>query len=86
MKDSPILVLTAPGDQSIPFLAELRQMATIVVGDSARDFASRGDAGIIVNWSSSLELLRDVFLMSNRVRWIHARSAGLKQTIFPELI
>jgi len=86
MNDSPILVLTAPGDQSIPFLAELRQMATIVVGDSARDFASRGDAEIILNWSSSYELLRDVFLMSHRVRWIHSRSAGLEQTLFPELI
>ena len=83
MNDSPILVLTAPGDQCIPFLAELRQMATIVVGDSARDFASRGDAEIILNWSSSLELLRDVFLMSHRVRWIHSRSAGLEQALFP---
>jgi len=86
MNDSPILVLTAAGDQSIPFLAELRQMATIVVGDSARDFASRGDAEIIFNWSSSLELLRDVFLMSHRLRWMHSRSAGLEQTLFPELI
>jgi len=86
MNDSPILVLTAPGDQSIPFLAELRQRATIVVGDSARDFASRGDAEIILNWSSSLELLRDVFLMSHRLRWMHSRSAGLEQTLFPELI
>ena len=86
MNDSPILVLTAPGDQSIPFLAELRQMATIVVGDSARDFASRGDAEIILNWSSSRELLRDVFLMSHRLRWMHSRSAGLEQTLFPELI
>jgi len=86
MNDSPILALTAAGDQSIPFLAELRQMATIVVGDSARDFASRGDAEIILNWSSSLELLRDVFLMSHRLRWMHSRSAGLEQTLFPELI
>jgi phosphoglycerate dehydrogenase-like enzyme len=47
---------------------------------------SRLTAEIILNWSSSLELLRDVFLMSNRVRWIHSRSAGLEQTLFPELI
>ena len=86
MNDSPILVLTAPGDQSNPFLAVRRQMAKIVVGDSAWDFASRGDAEIILNWSSSYELLRDVFLMSHRVRWIHSRSAGLEQTLFPELI
>ena len=87
MKNSPILVLTAPGDKNIPLLAELRQMATIVVGDSGRDFAQAAvDAEIILNWSGSLVLLREVFLMSRRVRWIHSRAAGLEQTLFPELI
>jgi len=87
MNDRLLLVLTAPSDKNIPLLAELRQRATIVVGDSARDFARTGiDAEIILNWSGSLVLLREVFLMSRRVRWIHSRSAGLEQTLFPELI
>jgi phosphoglycerate dehydrogenase-like enzyme len=86
MNDSPVLVLTAPGDKNIPFLAELRQITAIVVGDTARDFATTSaDAKIILNWSGSLGLLRDVFLMSPRWRWIHSRSAGLEQTLFPEL-
>jgi phosphoglycerate dehydrogenase-like enzyme len=80
-------MLTAPGDKNIPLLAELRQRATIVVGDSVRDFARAAlDAEIILSWSGSLTLLREVFLMSRRVRWIHSRSAGLEQTLFPELI
>jgi phosphoglycerate dehydrogenase-like enzyme len=87
MNDNPLLVLTAPGDHNIPFLADLRQLATIVVGDSARDFArAAADAEIILNWSGSLALLRKVFQMSHRLRWIHSRSAGLEQTLFPELI
>lgn len=87
MNDSLILVLTAPGDEKIPFLTELRETATIVVGDSAGEFAKAAlDAEIILNWSGSLELLRDVFLTSRRVRWIHSRSAGLEQVLFPELI
>src|SRR5215475_387347 len=87
MNDSPLLVLTAPGDKDIRLLAELRQMATIVVGDSLGDFAGVGvDAEIILNWSGSLALVRQVFLMSPRVRWIHSRSAGLEETLFPELI
>lgn len=87
MNDRPLLVLTAPGDQNIPLLAELRQKATIVVGDSAHEFARAAvDAEIILNWSGSLALLREVFMMSRRVRWIHSRSAGLEQTLFPELI
>ena len=87
MNDSPLLVLTAPGDRNIPLLAELRQMATIVIGDSPQNFArAAADAEVIFNWSGSLALLRDVFLISARLRWIHSRSAGLEQSLFPELV
>lgn len=87
MSDSLVLVLTAPGDTDIPFLSELHQMATTVAGDSAQNFAGAADnADIILNWSGSLALLREVFLMSHRLRWIHSRSAGLEQTLFPELV
>jgi phosphoglycerate dehydrogenase-like enzyme len=86
MSDSPLLVLTAPDDNNIPLLTELHQMATIVVGDSVRDFAKAAvGAEILLSWSGSRALLRDVFLMSRRVRWVHSRSAGLEQTLFPEL-
>jgi len=87
MNDRPLLVLTAPRDRFIPLLTELRQRAAIVVGDSLRDFApAAGDAEIILNWTGSLALLREVFPVSRRVRWIHSRSAGLEETLFPELI
>ena len=87
MNDDLILVLTGSGDETIPFLGELREVATIVVGDSAGEFTREAlDAEIILNWSGSLRLLRDVFLMTRRLRWIHSRSAGLEQVLFPELI
>ena len=87
MIDSLVLVLTAPGDKDIPFRPELDQAATTVVGDSAQDFAGvTNNADIIFNWSGNLALLREMFLMSNRLRWIHSRSAGLEQALFPELI
>src|SRR5215469_6459046 len=87
MSHSPLLVLTATGDKNVPLLTELRRRATIVVGDSALDFATAaGDAEIILNWSGSLALLREVFLLAGRVRWIHSRSAGLERMLFPELI
>src|SRR5215470_18009255 len=87
MSHSPLLVLTAPHDNNVPLLAELRQRATILVGDSVLDFAtSAGAAEIILNWSGSLALLREVFLLSGRVRWIHSRSAGLERVLFPELV
>jgi phosphoglycerate dehydrogenase-like enzyme len=41
---------------------------------------------VIFNWSGSGELLREVFLMCPRVRWVHCRAAGLDNLLFPELI
>jgi len=87
MKDRPLLVLTAPRDAYIPLLNELRRMAAIIVGHSVRDFATAAvDAEIILNWTGPLALLREVFPLSRHVRWIHSRSAGLEETLFPELI
>jgi phosphoglycerate dehydrogenase-like enzyme len=87
MNDPPLLVLTASRDKFIPLLTELRQTAAIVVGDSLRDFATAAvDAEIILNWTGPLALLRGVFPLSRRVRWVHSRSAGLEETLFPELI
>ena len=87
MNDRPLFVLATPGDRSIPFLAEIGQMAPIIIGDSGRDFADAAvHAEIVLNWSGSLALLREVFLMSPHVRWIHSRSAGLEQMLFPELV
>jgi len=87
MNDTPLLVLTSTGDSDIPLLSDLRHVATVVVGDSAQAFSQGAvSAEIILNWSGSLPLLREVFLMCRRLRWIHSRSAGLEQTLFPELI
>jgi phosphoglycerate dehydrogenase-like enzyme len=87
MNSSPLLILTSPGDENIPFLAELNQMTPIVVGNAGQSFSAAAEhAEVLLNWSGSASLLREVFLMSHRVRWIHSRSAGLEQTLFPELI
>lgn len=68
-------------------LDELRQVADITIGNSALDFArTAADADVIFNWSGSLALIHDVFLMAPRARWVHSRSAGLERTLFPELI
>jgi phosphoglycerate dehydrogenase-like enzyme len=40
---------------------------------------------VIFNWSGKKKLLKPVLEMSPHVRWIHSRSAGLDELIFPEL-
>jgi len=87
MKKAPLLVLSDPGDPQLSMLDALRETADVVIGDSADAFKNAaGSAEVIFNWSGSLSLIREVFLMSDAVRWVHSRSAGLERTLFPELI
>ena len=87
MKKLSILVLSAPDEPQLSMLDELRETANIVVGNSANAFdKAAATAEVIFNWSGSLSLIREVFVMSHAARWVHSRSAGLERTLFPELI
>jgi phosphoglycerate dehydrogenase-like enzyme len=87
MEKTTVLVLAERGESAMATLAELRDAAEIVIGDSTDDFESAAaNAEVIFNWSGSVSLLRDVFLICPRLRWIHSRSVGLERTLFPELI
>jgi phosphoglycerate dehydrogenase-like enzyme len=79
--------LSDPREPQLSMLARLGQDANIVIGNSAEAFGEMAsDAAVILNWSGSLRLICDVFGISRNLRWIHSRSVGLEQTLFPELI
>jgi phosphoglycerate dehydrogenase-like enzyme len=87
MKKLSTLVLSEPAMPQLSMLGELHQSADVVVGNTTHAFGkAAADAEVIFNWSGSLSLIREVFLMSPHVRWVHSRSAGLERTLFPELI
>jgi phosphoglycerate dehydrogenase-like enzyme len=87
MKRSTVLVLSDPREPQVAMLEELRAAAEVAVGYSATAFESSAlNAEVLLNWSGSLSLMREVFLMCRHLRWIHSRSAGLERTLFPELI
>jgi phosphoglycerate dehydrogenase-like enzyme len=87
MKKIKILVLSPPEEPQLRMLGELRETANVVIGHSAEEFrAAAADAEVILNWSGSLSLIREVFLMSPHLRWVHSRSVGLERTLFPELV
>jgi phosphoglycerate dehydrogenase-like enzyme len=87
MNKIPTLVLADPGEPQLSMLDELREVANVVIGNSANSLdKSAENAQVVFNWSASLSLIREVFLMSSKVRWVHSRSAGLERTLFPELI
>ena len=68
-------------------LAQLPPETNIAVGNSVEAFERlAADATVIFSWSASGQLLRDVFAMCPKVRWVHSRSAGLDTVLFPELV
>jgi phosphoglycerate dehydrogenase-like enzyme len=80
-------VLANPSDPELKLLAALPDETGITVGNSPEAFEnSAPEATVIFNWALSTPLLRDVFLMSPQVRWVHSRAAGLDSMLFPELV
>jgi phosphoglycerate dehydrogenase-like enzyme len=57
-----------------------------IVGAAPEAFATAvNDPVVMLAWSGSVKLFRDVFTMCKDVRWVHSRSAGLDHVLFPEL-
>jgi phosphoglycerate dehydrogenase-like enzyme len=87
MRSDTLLVLAGPAEPELKMLAKLPQETTIAVGDSAEAFVRVApEANVILNWSGSGALLREVFAMCPRVEWVHSRAAGLDGQLFPELV
>jgi phosphoglycerate dehydrogenase-like enzyme len=84
MSNQPlVLVLAAESDPQLAMLEGVPHVA----GSSFAAFANAvSNAEVILDWSGSRETLREVFLASPKVRWVHSRNAGLDKLLFPELV
>ncbi|MCU1233791.1 MAG: D-isomer specific 2-hydroxyacid dehydrogenase, NAD-binding [Candidatus Solibacter sp.] len=83
-----VLVLSANlADPDLKLLGQLPPETNIAVGNSVEAFQRlANEADVILSWSASGKLLREVFGMCPNVRWVHSRSAGLDTVLFPELV
>jgi phosphoglycerate dehydrogenase-like enzyme len=87
MDNSTVLVLANPTEPQLAMLESLPPETCLAAGDSVQAFEKLAPAAdVIFNWSLSGGLLRDVFRMCPRVQWVHNRSAGLDNILFPELV
>jgi phosphoglycerate dehydrogenase-like enzyme len=78
-----VLVVAQDDDPQLSMLQGLRH----VVGRTPEAFAGAADGPVVIlAWSGPKKLLREVFLMCKDVRWVHSRSAGLDNVLFPELV
>jgi phosphoglycerate dehydrogenase-like enzyme len=87
MRDITLLVLANPADRHLAMLEALPEEIHIAAGESAEAFeSSAAEADVVFNWSGTRALLRDVLGMAPAARWVHTRSAGLDDLLFPELV
>jgi phosphoglycerate dehydrogenase-like enzyme len=82
-KENPVLVLAAGDD---PQFAMLHKLPHAVCGDVAACVRPAKDATVILLWSGTRELLRELFEICGKVRWVHSRAAGVDNVLFPELV
>jgi len=78
-----LLVLAKKND---PQFAMLEGIPHVIGSEAAAFTEGAKSAAVILNWSGSRELLREVFLTCGNVRWVHSKSAGLDNQLFPELV
>jgi phosphoglycerate dehydrogenase-like enzyme len=87
MPTDTILVLAKPNAPQISTLQQRLPAANVVVGNSVEAFRETAPhATVLLNWSGSLELFREVFRMCPNLVWVHSRSVGLERTLFPEIV
>jgi phosphoglycerate dehydrogenase-like enzyme len=82
-EQNPVLVL-ASGDD--PQFAMLKELPHTICGDIAACAQPGKDATVILVWSGTRELLRELLRICRKVRWLHCRAAGLDNLLFPELV
>lgn len=87
MKPVTLLVLSKPTARHLALLERLPESTRIVVGDNAEMFAEAApEAHVLMNGMMPKALFHDVFVQCRNLQWIHSLSAGLENSLFPELV
>src|SRR5690606_4159562 len=81
------LPLADPTERALALFAALPRGTDVVVGTRPEAFQrAAAEADVILHWSGSGAVLAEVLRMAPRVKWVHARSAGLDGILSPELV
>ena len=87
MKPITLLVLSKPTARHLALLDKLPHSTRIVVGDNAEMFAEAApEAQVLMNGMMPKTLFHDVFVQCKNLQWVHSLSAGLENSLFPELV
>ncbi len=87
MRPLNLLVISNPNARHLSVLEKLPDSTTITVGRNADAFESAApEADIILNGLGNGETLKQIWNSARKVQWVHSLSAGVENTLFPELI
>lgn len=87
MKPVTLIVLSKPHASYLRVLERLPASTHLVVGNQPEMFDGvAAKADVIVNCFQPVGIFRDTFLRCPAVQWVHSASAGVENTLFPELI
>jgi phosphoglycerate dehydrogenase-like enzyme len=82
-KENSVLVLASGYDPQFDMLNDLPHK---VCAEAAACAEAAKNATVILQWSGTRELLRELLPVCGKVRWVHSRAAGVDNLLFPELI
>jgi phosphoglycerate dehydrogenase-like enzyme len=87
MSPITLLVISHPAAGHLRLLDRLAEPVNIQVGDDPEFLKAHAtNADVILNGGPGGDLLRIVFPLAQRARWVHTLSAGVDKVLFPELI
>lgn len=87
MRPLNLLVISNPNARHLSLLEKLPDSTTITVGRHADAFISAApEADVILNGMGVGDTLKEIWNSVPRVKWVHSLSAGVENTLFPELI
>lgn len=87
MKPLTLFVFGKPNHGSLRLLEKLPPGTGVVVSQDPGMFREKAaEAAVLMNLMSPLAGFRELFLMCPNVRWVHSFSAGIENSLFPELV
>jgi len=87
MASIKLVVIDKPGADHLKVLDTLPESISVDVSNQAallRDSVQEAD--VILNGIPDGRLLRDIFTLATRLRWVHSLSDGVEKILFPELV
>jgi phosphoglycerate dehydrogenase-like enzyme len=87
MRPIKLLVIARPNAPYLSAVDQLAPEANIVKGNSFEEVeAEAADADVILNDINAGDVLRRIFPLAKKVQWVHSLSAGVENTLSPELL